>query len=50
LDARIVASGFVDPQTGLANLLARLPDHPAKWVGDLLHWIWASPVKAVAAA
>src|SRR3954452_22074679 len=40
----------VDPQAWLADVLARLPDHPAKRVGDLLPWNWerARPVRAAA--
>ena len=30
----------VDPQAWLADVLARLPDHPAKRIGDLLPWNW----------
>jgi transposase len=30
----------VDPQAWLADGLARLPDHPAKRIGDLLPWAW----------
>jgi transposase len=30
----------VDPQAWLADLLARLPDHPASKVADLLPWNW----------
>jgi transposase len=30
----------VDPQAWLADVLARLPDHPAKRIGDLLPWTW----------
>jgi transposase len=30
----------VDPQAWLADVLARLPDHPAKRIGDLLPWAW----------
>jgi transposase len=30
----------VDPQAWLADVLARLPDHPAKRVHDLLPWNW----------
>jgi transposase len=30
----------VDPQAWLADVLAWLPDHPAKRVGDLLPWTW----------
>jgi transposase len=30
----------VDPQAWLADVLARLPDHPAKRIDDLLPWDW----------
>ena len=30
----------VDPQAWLADVLARLPDHPAKRITDLLPWHW----------
>jgi transposase len=30
----------VDPQAWLADVLARLPDHPAKRISDLLPWNW----------
>jgi transposase len=30
----------VDPQTWLADVLARLQDHPAKRIGELLPWNW----------
>ena len=30
----------VDPQAWLADVLARLPDHPAKRIGGLLPWNW----------
>jgi transposase len=30
----------VDPQARLADVLARLPDHPANKVADLLPWNW----------
>jgi transposase len=30
----------VDPQAWLADVLARLQDHPAKRIGDLLPWNW----------
>src|SRR3954454_7168568 len=33
----------VDPQAWLADVLARLPDHPAKRIGDLLPWNWKPP-------
>ena len=32
----------VDPQAWLADVLARLPDHPAKRIGGLLPWAWAA--------
>jgi transposase len=30
----------IDPQAWLADVLARLPDHPAKRITDLLPWKW----------
>ena len=30
----------IDPQAWLADVLARLADHPAKRIGDLLPWNW----------
>ena len=42
----------VDPQAWLADVLARLPDHPANKVADLLPWNWKAnlePKAAVAA-
>jgi transposase len=41
--------GGVDPQAWIADVLARLPDHPAKRIGDLLPWNWTAPAKAAAA-
>ena len=35
----------VDPQAWLADVLARLPDHPAKRIDELLPWSW-SPRRA----
>jgi transposase len=29
-----------DPQAWLADVLARLPDHPARRIDDLLSWNW----------
>ena len=37
----------IDPQAWLADMLARLPDHPAKRIHELLPWNW--PAKNVAA-
>ena len=39
----------IDPRAWLADVLARLPDHPAKRIGDFLPWNW-KPQNAVAAA
>jgi transposase len=40
----------VDPRAWLAEVLARLPDHPAKQIDQLLPWNWsATPDTAVAA-
>ena len=30
----------IDPNAWLADVLARLPDYPAKRIGDLLPWNW----------
>jgi len=40
----------VDPQAWLADVLARLPDHPAKQIGDLLPWAWKSARQVTAEA
>jgi transposase len=40
----------VDPQAWLADVLARLPDHPANRVADLLPWIWKTTRQPKAAA
>ena len=39
----------VDPRAWLADVLARLPGHPAKQVADLLPWAWSPPTLAQAA-
>jgi transposase len=39
----------IDPRAWLADLLARLPDHPAKHIADLLPWNWR-PESLLAAA
>lgn len=31
----------IDPQAWLAEVLARLPDHPARRIDDLLPWNWS---------
>ena len=40
----------IDPQAWLADMLARLPDHPAKRVHELLPWNWRLQNIAVEAA
>ncbi|MCS3695192.1 transposase [Bradyrhizobium elkanii] len=40
----------VDPQAWLADVLARLPDHPANRVADLLPWNWKATQQSKAAA
>jgi transposase len=38
----------VDPQAWLADMLARLPDHPARRIGELLPWNWHAERRAAA--
>lgn len=33
----------IDPQAWLTDVLARLPDHPARRIDDLLPWNWTRP-------
>jgi len=40
----------IDPQAWLADVLARLPDHPAKRIRDLLPWNWRRKITAAEAA
>ena len=40
----------LDPQVWLAHLLARLPDHPAKRISELLPWNWRPPPRLAEAA
>jgi transposase len=40
----------IDPQAWLADVLARLPDHPAKRIAELLPWNWRAPNQAAKAA
>ena len=40
----------VDPQAWLADVLARLPDHPAKRIHELLPWNWRRQNVAAEAA
>jgi len=37
-----------DPQAWLADVLARMPDYPAKRIGDLLPWNWRAQRRAAA--
>ena len=36
----------IDPQAWLADVIARLPDHPAKRINELLPWYWQSVAHA----
>ena len=38
----------IDPQAWLADVLARLPDHPAKRITNLLPWNWRADRLAAA--
>jgi len=38
----------VDPRAWLADLLARLHDHPAKRIAELLPWNWRAENRAAA--
>ena len=40
----------VDPQAWLADILARMPDHLAKHIDDLLPWNWKRAREQRAAA
>jgi transposase len=40
----------IDPQAWLADVLARLPDHPAHKIADLLPWSWKHRSNIPAAA
>jgi transposase len=40
----------VDPRAWLADVLARLPEHPAKRLDALLPWNWKAPRHQQAAA
>jgi len=39
----------IDPQAWLADVLARLPDHPAKRIHELLPWYWKTTSTKLAA-
>lgn len=39
----------VDPQAWLADVLARIADHPATRLDELLPWNWAQRTAAIAA-
>ena len=40
----------IDPQAWLADVLARLPDHPAKRIHELLPWNWRRKITAAEVA
>ena len=40
----------IDPQAWLADVLSRLPDHPAKRIAELLPWNWREQDLAAKAA
>ena len=40
----------IDPQAWLAEVLARLPDHPAKRIHELQPWNWRQKITAAEAA
>ena len=40
----------IDPQAWLADVLARLPDYPARRISDLLPWKWRPPPRVAEAA
>ena len=41
---------YIDPQAWLADILARLQDHPAKRINEFLPWNWNSERQQKAAA
>jgi transposase len=40
----------IDPQAWLADVLARLPDHPARRIAELLPWNWRAQGRQAKAA
>jgi transposase len=40
----------IDPHAWLADVLARLPDHPARRIAELLPWNWKTQIVTAAAA
>ena len=40
----------IDPRAWLADVLARLPDHPARRIHELLPWNWKTQIVTAAAA
>lgn len=40
----------IDPQAWLADVLARIADHPAKRIDELLPWTWKAEKNTIAAA
>jgi transposase len=45
MDSLIVTAktNRIDPQAWLAGVLARIADHPASWIDELLPWNWRNP-------
>jgi hypothetical protein len=39
----------IDPQAWLADVLARIAEHPAKKLAELLPWAWSQPQRQQAA-
>jgi hypothetical protein len=39
----------IDPQAWLADVLARIAEHPAKNLAELLPWAWSQPQRQQAA-
>ena len=40
----------INPQAWLADVLARIADHPASWLNELLPWHWKPAQDQTAAA
>jgi transposase len=40
----------VDPRAWLADVLAKLPDHPAQRIDELMPWNWKAQISAAAQA